>query len=274
MYGIIYKAENKVNGKCYIGQTTRTLEERKNSHLFKYKNSDDCPKFYNAIKRHGDSNFIWVVIDKAKDKKELDQKEIFYIKKYNSVKSGYNLQLGGSNGKHSTESKKKMSERQKGENHPFFGKHHSEKTKRKISKALRGEKNPNYGKKWNMPNITKDKISNSLKGRKLSEAHRKQISERQMGNKNQNYGKKASSETRKKISESRKGLFIGKNNSCAKKSIFTDPQENEYFIFGEFDKFCKKNNLHSGTMRLIATNKRKSTKPYKGGWTVKYIEDN
>ena len=42
---------------------------------------------------------------------------------------------------HSAETRKKMSEARKGKNHPFFGKHHSEKTRRKMSKA-------HIGKHW------------------------------------------------------------------------------------------------------------------------------
>ena len=48
---------------------------------------------------------------------------------------------------HSAETRKKMSELNKGKNHPFFGKHHSEKTRRKMSKALIGNKRQ-LGKHW------------------------------------------------------------------------------------------------------------------------------
>ena len=48
---------------------------------------------------------------------------------------------------HSAETRKKMSESRKGKNHPFFGKHHSEKTRRKMSKALIGNKRQ-LGKHW------------------------------------------------------------------------------------------------------------------------------
>ena len=42
------------------------------------------------------------------------------------------------NGKHlSAEARKKMSESKKGENHPFFGKHHSAEARKKISEAIK-----------------------------------------------------------------------------------------------------------------------------------------
>lgn len=40
------------------------------------------------------------------------------------------------------EQKKKRSEKQKGKNHPFYGKHHTEETKKKMSESRKGEKNP------------------------------------------------------------------------------------------------------------------------------------
>ena len=86
------------------------------------------------------------------------------------------------------EGKKRQSERMKGENNPFFGKHHSEKTKKKIAKtekgkilseetrkkitiALSGENNPNFGKP--RPEETKKKIAKTEKGKVVSEETKK-----------------------------------------------------------------------------------------------------
>lgn len=46
--------------------------------------------------------------------------------------------------KHTQETREKMSEVQKGENHPLFGKHHSEETRKKMSNAHKGENNHNW----------------------------------------------------------------------------------------------------------------------------------
>jgi hypothetical protein len=48
--------------------------------------------------------------------------------------------------KHSEETKRKLSEANKGENNPLYGKSRSEETKRKLSEANKGENNPLYGK--------------------------------------------------------------------------------------------------------------------------------
>ena len=97
MYGIIYKATNKINNKIYIGQTTKTLEERIYRHIYRANHSLNITHthFINAIRKYGEENFIWEVIDKGKNQEELNEKEIYWIKYYNSVNDGYNIQDGG-----------------------------------------------------------------------------------------------------------------------------------------------------------------------------------
>ena len=69
----------------------------------------------------------------------LNEMEIFYIKKYDPQ---FNFTEGGdgsSGFKHSEETRKKMSEAQKGKNHPMYGKTLSEEHKKKISESLKGK---------------------------------------------------------------------------------------------------------------------------------------
>jgi len=114
MYGIIYKIENIVNGKVYIGQTTKTAEKRFKEHLI-YSKKRKYP-IHNAIKKHGVENFKTEVIDYGMSREDLDEKEKMYIRFYNSiVPNGYNIQLGGTTaGKFSEETKKKISKKLKG----------------------------------------------------------------------------------------------------------------------------------------------------------------
>ena len=94
---LIYKITNKVNGKVYIGQTTRTLEVRKQEHLdcaFMYKLNTHI---YNAMRKYGANNFVFEEICKAKDIDELNYLETYYILQYDSVRNGYNMSYGGDN---------------------------------------------------------------------------------------------------------------------------------------------------------------------------------
>lgn len=148
---IIYKVTNKVNGKCYIGQTIRTLEQRKWQHI-------DCAKngvkthFYNAIRKYGEDNFIFEVIDEASTLEELNELERYYIKKYDCINNGYNMVDGGDNNvmflddvkqKHlesmrSDETRRKISQslKQYRKEHPW-----TDEQKRKFAVSKYGNKN-------------------------------------------------------------------------------------------------------------------------------------
>lgn len=175
---IIYKITNKINNKIYIGQTIQPLVKRWKQHCRHYKHR--CTSIYNAIQKYGKENFIVEQIDHAHSREELDNKEMFWIEFYNSMnrEKGYNLVSGGNkNHTVSDETRKRMSEANKGDknffygkgflilgqNNHFYGKHHSEDAKRKISEALRGNKNHNFGRP--MSDKTKRKISESRKGK-------------------------------------------------------------------------------------------------------------
>jgi group I intron endonuclease len=53
--GYIYMLKNKVNGKIYIGQTTRPIRKRLGEH--ETGESRKCRAIYNAIQYHGWDNF-------------------------------------------------------------------------------------------------------------------------------------------------------------------------------------------------------------------------
>lgn len=93
---IIYKATNKVNGKVYIGQTRRSLEERVAGHI-KRAESGYKTHFYNAIRKYGVDAFDWEIICTADNKETLNELETYYITKYDSINSGYNMVDGGNN---------------------------------------------------------------------------------------------------------------------------------------------------------------------------------
>ena len=152
---IIYKITNTVNGKVYIGQTTRSLNKRKAEHLAHAQNGVKT-HLYSAIRKYGEHNFIFEEICKANDKQTLNELEIYYINKYNSIECGYNMVDGGNNNvmfipevknRHaeklrSPETRKNISEGMKRyrKTHPFTEEH-----RRKLSESAMG--NNNFGDK-------------------------------------------------------------------------------------------------------------------------------
>lgn len=91
----IYKITNDINGKIYIGKTGKTIEERFKEHIkssqLEYKNRP----LYDAMNKYGYNHFYVEKIDTCLNNEEASQKEIYWIKYYNSYYHGYNATLGG-----------------------------------------------------------------------------------------------------------------------------------------------------------------------------------
>ena len=90
---VIYKTTNKINGKIYIGQTTRT-----GNRLVKYLGSGT--HLTHAIKKYGKENFVKEIIEECNSVQELDIREKFWIYELNSQNPiiGYNIASGGDGG--------------------------------------------------------------------------------------------------------------------------------------------------------------------------------
>ena len=97
VYGYIYKIPFP-NGKCYIGLTRRTIEERWKEHN-KDAKGGDTKCLYNAIRKYDMiDTFQMIEIDTAETKEELCKKEIAHIEINNSNSAGingYNMTDGG-----------------------------------------------------------------------------------------------------------------------------------------------------------------------------------
>lgn len=90
----IYKITNQLNDKSYIGQSTN-IAERWKTHA-KCGLGIDTPsnnKLYQEMQRDGIWNFTWEVLEKC-PKAELNEKEHFYIKLYDSEAFGLNSNKG------------------------------------------------------------------------------------------------------------------------------------------------------------------------------------
>lgn len=189
-------AHTSPSGKMYIGLTGLKPEKRWENgkgYLSKTKTKNGKyhqPAFAQAILKYGWNNFEHEVVARNLTKEEADNFEKLLIEKLNTTnpKYGYNIKEGGSNGGHSEETKRKLSEFNK-------GKHLSEEHKNKISESNKGKC---------LSEETKKKLSEANKGKNT-------------GEKNYLYGKHLSEETKRKISEANKGKLVGANNPHATK---------------------------------------------------------
>lgn len=122
MYGYIYKTTNLVNGKIYVGQ------HKSNCFDAKYYGSGKILK--QAISKFGIDSFICELIEWCETKEQIEEREIFWIAKYDSCNPniGYNISEGG------------FVPRLLGKNHPMFGKHPSDASKEKNRIAHIGVK--------------------------------------------------------------------------------------------------------------------------------------
>ena len=157
--GIIYGYTNLESGKMYIGQTLHP-ERRWNAHRYgKYKNG------WHKDYQNNPDKYEYSVIEYDVPEDKLDEREIFWIKFFDSYNNGYNLTEGGNSTrgyKHTEEYKLHLSKLHSGSGNPFYnnhslaGKNHpmdgkklSEEHRKKISEASnhQGENNPMYGKR-------------------------------------------------------------------------------------------------------------------------------
>ena len=98
MRGFIYKITNKVNGKSYIGQTIQNVKERFYQHC-----ATKCSQailnmvIHKAITKYGKSNFTIEVIEEV-ESANLNDRERYWIKYYDSYNNGYNSTEGGQDG--------------------------------------------------------------------------------------------------------------------------------------------------------------------------------
>ena len=100
-----------------------------------------------AIKKYGWSSFTSEILFTGLTREEAEAQEIALIAahKSNDRRYGYNTEAGGSSGgRMSEESRKKLSERMRGDanptrrlGHPFVGRNHTEESKRKMSEAAK-----------------------------------------------------------------------------------------------------------------------------------------
>jgi len=156
----VYKTTNKINGKVYIGK-----HQTKNPYD-NYMGSGRAIR--EALKKYGKGSFEKQVLFIFDSEEEMNNKEKELVNEsFISTSETYNMGLGGEGGpmflglKHTLETKKKLSEINK-------GKKPTNETRKKISDANR---------RRGISEETKKKISEKAKQRWSNKTHRKEHSE-------------------------------------------------------------------------------------------------
>ena len=189
----VYVHTNKINGKMYVGQTI--YGDRPHKRWDNGNGYVGSSYFYNAIQKYGWDNFEHEIIANNLTADEADNFERLLILKLDlqNPNKGYNLESGGTKNKTLSEStKKKISEsRMCKSNGP-----HSDETKKRISESNKGRV---------LSDITKRKISAIRKECWENEEYRQSQIEKhkwQTGENHPWYGKQHSEESKEKMKQS------------------------------------------------------------------------
>ncbi len=221
---IIYEIKNKVNGKLYIGQHS-------SDELGSYWGSGKLIKY--AINKYGIDNFERSILERCSTKNELNEREKYWIREKKSVINGYNLTDGGTGGDTSQfiDYSDEWKQGQRNNTKQYWDSL-SEEERKERSDKIKGENNGMYGKPgpWKGKKLPEEMIKKQLESRRSYEGERnpnwrggvsfkycecgvkiKPVNETcincrdKSGVNNPFFGKKHSEETKKKISENRKG---------------------------------------------------------------------
>ena len=210
---IIYKTTNKINGKFYIGFDTK-----------------DDPNYFGsgllikaAIKKYGKENFIKEVLEICENKKQLSERERYWIKEIRARELGYNIAEGGNGGNLGEEVNRKIGLANKGKKRlDMIGKNNPMNREEVKIKFINPMSRPEVREKMKGENNPMKRPEN-----------RKKISEKTMGRNNPmygkvgennpNYGSRRSEETKEKMSKMKKGKrrpsIMGENNPAKRSEV-------------------------------------------------------
>jgi len=92
----IYKIVNMINGHTYIGQSVDIQRRWRNerSRAFQPNSNEYNSLLAQAFRKYGVDNFQFAVIEQC-EVQQLDEREQYWIRYYNTYQNGYNQTLGG-----------------------------------------------------------------------------------------------------------------------------------------------------------------------------------
>lgn len=159
----IYIIKNTVTNKVYIGQS-KNITHRFNIHKRRLQNnSHENIYLQRAWNKYGENSFTFSILEKCKQSK-LTEREQYWIDYYGGLNCSvnYNLRDAGSIGRMSEDAIEKMRAAKIGTKRPDW-------VKQKLSESRKGHIGYMLGKEQSKE--TRQKISNSLKGKKKTPEH-------------------------------------------------------------------------------------------------------
>ncbi len=97
--GFVYLIRNNINGKCYVGKTTRTVASRWRQHKTEMRICRYDSPLYNDMREFGVSAFEVAVLGECDSQRRLAQIERAFIRRYKSVTEGYNREVASCGGR-------------------------------------------------------------------------------------------------------------------------------------------------------------------------------
>lgn len=99
----VYLIKNNLNQKVYIGKTSGSYRNRWHKHVKIAEGNGSYSKYtkypiHLAIAKYGVDNFSFLVLQSFDNEDDAYSAEIDYIKKFNSIQTGYNIAIGGKSG--------------------------------------------------------------------------------------------------------------------------------------------------------------------------------
>ena len=167
----IYKIENLIDHKVYIGQSKNVIKRIRKGHVHLYTNLH----LKNAIKKYGIDNFSFEVIKETYD---LNYWEIFLIQIYHATdpKYGYNISKGGQNfGNLGEQWKQSLLLAMSSEE--YHQKLREAQQRRWSDENARKQCSETSKQRWEDPEVRRKHIE-SAKGRKCSNETKKKIGAR------------------------------------------------------------------------------------------------
>lgn len=225
----IYRITNKINGKTYVGKTSKSFGDRWDCHKTQLNGGyHDNKHLQRAWFKYGANSFEFCIIESVNDASLLNDMEIKYINHYRNIGLCYNIKDGGDGGF-------------------LLGSHLSEDAKQRI-----GEKNRinMTGKK--VSDETRKKMSESQKKRYESWTKEDRILHGEISSKTAS-GYKWKEESKKKFSDTQKTKPNGAKYSIEQVKEIRRLHEEEGMSFNDISAIM---NIPRHTVYLIATYRR------------------